>query len=104
VLIAAGLGAAAEHAGEELPASVRWLLCGGAALYFATRAVLALFGGAGRRWLLAFGLPGVVVPVLVGQFGEPLPAGTVTLLILAVALWQTAHPRFAARRTARPAT
>lgn len=100
VVIAAGLGASAEHSGEELPAFVRWLLCGGAALYFATRAVLAFIAGARWRWMVVFGLPSVVVPVLVGFFGESLRAGAVTALLLVVALWQIAHPRLARRRAA----
>jgi hypothetical protein len=84
---------------EALPTHVRWLLGGGAIAYFATRAVLAAVSGAGWRWQLAFGLPGVVVPALVGAFGAGWRAFPVTAMLLLTAFWQTRH-RWLARRTA----
>jgi low temperature requirement protein LtrA len=103
VAMAAGLGASAESVDEALPTHVRWLLCGGAIAYFATRAVLAWVSGAGWRWQLAFGLPGVVVPALVGVFGSGLRAGPVTATLLVTAFWQTRHQQLAARLGARSA-
>lgn len=99
VAMAAGLGASAEAVDEALPTHVRWLLCGGAIAYFATRAVLAAFSGAGWRWQLAFSVPGVVVPALVGAFGGGWRAFAVTGMLLLTAFWQTRHQQLA-RRTA----
>ncbi|NUT37697.1 MAG: low temperature requirement protein A [Hamadaea sp.] len=90
--VAAGLGATAEHT-DHLSTAVRWVLCGGAALYFAVRAVLGLLGGASRRWLLGWALPAVVVPMVLGLAGGHLASWTVVGVLLATAGWQVLYPR-----------
>jgi low temperature requirement protein LtrA len=93
VVIAAGLGALAGHGSEPVPAANRWVLCTGAALYFLAASVMGFRGGATRRWILGWGLPGVVAPVLLGLFGGPLEGWALTAILLAVALWHVAYRR-----------
>lgn len=89
--VAAGLGGLAEHLGGDLPASQRWLLCGGLAAYFLTTGVAALLARAPARWLLVWALPSVVAPVLVGVFGGYLPVPLLPWLLAAVVAWQIAY-------------
>ena len=93
VVLAAGLGALAEPEEGHLPEANRWVLCGGVALYFLTTAVMGARGGATKRWLLLWGLPAVVVPVLLGLFGGPLQPWALSAILLAVALWHVAYRR-----------
>jgi low temperature requirement protein LtrA len=99
VALAAGLGALAAHGGHRVPEATRWVLCAGAALYFLTVTAIGVQGGAGRRWVLGWGVPAVLVPVLLGLFGGSLNAGAFPVILLAVALW---HVSFRRRRTADP--
>lgn len=92
--VAAGLGATAEHT-DHLSTAVRWVLCGGAALYFAVRALLGALGGAPMRWLLGWALPGVAVPLLLGLAGGHLASWVVVGGLLAVAVWHALYPRVA---------
>jgi low temperature requirement protein LtrA len=89
--VAVGLGGLAEHLGGDLPASQRWLLCGGLAAYFFTTAAAALLARAPARWLLGWALPSVVVPVLLGVFGGYLPVPLLPWLLAAVVGWQIAY-------------
>jgi low temperature requirement protein LtrA len=89
--VAAGLGGLAEHLGGELPASQRWLLCGGLAVYFFTTAGAALLERPPARWLLGWALPSVAVPVLLGVFGGHLPVPALPWLLAAVVAWQIAY-------------
>jgi len=91
IAVAVGLGGLAEHLGGELPASQRWLLCGGLAAYFLTTTVAALLARAPARWLLGWALPSVVVPVLLGVFGGHLPVALLPWLLAAVVAWQVAY-------------
>lgn len=88
---AAGLGVVAAEAGHTVPAGVRWLLCGGLALYFAVSAVLGVAGKASRRWILLWGLPTVVAPVLIGLLGARLAGWGIVALLLGVALWRVLY-------------
>jgi low temperature requirement protein LtrA len=97
VALAAGLGALAAHGGRRVHEATRWILCTGAALYFLTVTAIGVRGGAGRRWVLGWGVPAVLVPVLLGLFGAPLSAGAFPVILLAVAVW---HVSFRRRRPA----
>jgi low temperature requirement protein LtrA len=89
--VAVGLGGLAKHLGGDLPASQRWLLCGGLAAYFFTTAAVALLVRAPAHWLLGWALPSVVVPVLLGVFGGYLPVPLLPWLLGAVVAWQIAY-------------
>lgn len=88
---AAGLGAAVHEPAAHLHDGIRWVLCGGLALYFAVSAILGVSMGAERRWLWGWALPAVVVPVVAGLAGGPLPAWGVVALLLAAALWRVRY-------------
>jgi low temperature requirement protein LtrA len=75
-LVAFGLGAAAEHAAEPLPALYRWLLCAALALF------LGLCALANRAW---WGLAITAVPLALGAFGSGI-AAVFTVLVLAAAV------------------
>ena len=91
IAVAVGLGGLAEHLGGDLPASQRWLLCGGLAAYFLTTGAAALLARAPTGWLLGWALPSVVVPVLLGVFGGYLPVPLLPWLLAAVVAWQVAY-------------
>jgi len=91
IAVAVGLGGLAEHLGGDLPASQRWLLCGGLAAYFLTTGAAALLARAPARWLLGWALPSVVVPVLLGVFGGYLPVPLLPWLLAAVVAWQVVY-------------
>jgi hypothetical protein len=93
VVMAAGLGALAGHGDEAAPEATRWVLCVGAALYFATTTVIGARGGASLRWVLARGLPATLVPVLLAVTGGRLKAWALPAIILAVALWHVVYRR-----------
>jgi low temperature requirement protein LtrA len=93
VLIAAGLGALAGHGGDTVPQANRWVLCGGAALYFLTATLMGVRGGATRRWILGWGLPAVLAALLLGLFGARLAGWAMAAILLAVALWHVAYRR-----------
>lgn len=100
VAIAAGLGGLIEHADSSLPADLRWVLCGGAAAYFLTTAVVGLAADAPRLWLLGWALPAIVACVLLGVFGGLVPAWALAVGLLAVADWYILYPRV--NRSAHP--
>ena len=89
--IAAGLGGMVEHLGGELPASQRWLLCGGVAAYFLTTGLAGAMARAPLRWLLGWALPSVAAPLLLGVFGGPLRASSLPWCLAAVVVWQVAY-------------
>jgi low temperature requirement protein LtrA len=93
VAIAAGLGSLASEA-EQAGAAVRWVLCGGAAVYFL---VAGPFGvsGAARRWTLGWALPPAAGAVLLGVFGGHLPVWALVAGLLVLALWQVGYRRLA---------
>lgn len=105
--LAAGLGLAVEHHGETLPASTRVLICSAVAVYCAIGVVTALLVGTTWRWLLAWGLPSVVVPALLAVFGTDLRVGLLVWLLAAVLFWLVLHspgrPTGPARHAGAPA-
>jgi len=103
VLIAAGLGVLAEHAGEPVPQANRWVLCGGAALYFLTVSLLGARGGAPNTWLAGWGLPAILAPLLLGLFGGPLNGWVLAAILFAVAGWHVLYrPRPVPAKAAAP--
>jgi low temperature requirement protein LtrA len=91
VLIAAGLGALAGHSGERIPEADRWVLCTGAALYFLTASLTGAQGGASIGWITGWGLPAVVVAVVLGILGGPLQGWAIAVVVLAVAAWHVVY-------------
>ena len=100
VAVAAGLGAVAEHAGGHLPEPMRWIMCGGSALYFLVVTLVGILSGAPRVWLLGWAIPAVVASVLLGAVGGHLPAWSVVAGLLAIAVWQVLFARIAQRHQA----
>ncbi|MEU4217292.1 low temperature requirement protein A [Actinoplanes sp. NPDC026623] len=103
VLIAAGLGVLAGHAAEPLPEANRWVLCGGAALYFLTVSLLGARGGASTTWLAGWGLPAVLASLLLGLLGGSLDGWALAAILLAVAVWHVLYRPRAGQAPAEPA-
>jgi low temperature requirement protein LtrA len=97
VAIAAGLGGLAGEA-EHADAAVRWVLCGGAALYFLVAGPLGI-SGAALRWTLGWALPPAVAAILLGVFGGHLPVWVLVAALLGLALWQVSYRRLSPTRT-----
>ncbi|MFI1994093.1 low temperature requirement protein A [Actinoplanes sp. NPDC020271] len=93
VAIAAGLGGLAGESGHA-SAAVRWVLCGGAAVYFL---VAGPIGGSGTalRWTLGWALPSAAGAILLGAFGAHLAAWLLVGGLLVLTLWQVGHRRLA---------
>jgi low temperature requirement protein LtrA len=85
--LAAALGVAVEHTHEDLPPQYRALLCGAVAAYCALGVVTALLVGKGRRWILARGVPSVVIPVVALFVWPDLHVGLLVWLLVAVIVW-----------------
>jgi low temperature requirement protein LtrA len=96
--IAAGLGGLVAHLDAGLPASQRWLLCGGVAAYFLTTGGAGLLAGAPPLWLLGWALPSVAAPVLLAVFGGPLRITSLPWYLAAVVAWQVAYGLLRHRR------
>jgi low temperature requirement protein LtrA len=104
--LAASLGVAVEHAHEPLPFEYRALLCGAVAAYCALGVVTAVLVGTSPTWLLARGIPSIVVPVALLFLWPDLPVGVLVWLLVAVVFWlvlERREPR-GAQRPARPFT
>ncbi|BCJ47018.1 hypothetical protein GCM10010168_34620 [Actinoplanes ianthinogenes] len=95
VAIAAGLGGLAGEAEHADPA-VRWVMCGGAAVYFLVAGPLGI-SGAALRWTLGWALPPAAGAVLLGAFGAHLPVWVLVTGLLLLALWQVGYRRIQAR-------
>ncbi|MGW8379430.1 low temperature requirement protein A [Streptomyces sp. ODS28] len=98
--LAAGLGAAAEHPHGPVDPGVRWLLCAALACYFAVGLLAGCAAGRGWAWCGGWGLPGVVLPLLLGLFGAPLDAGWLVWVLAALVCWQVLHASGPPRRPA----
>ncbi|WP_421735536.1 low temperature requirement protein A [Cellulomonas sp.] len=85
--LAAALGVAVEHPHEPLPDEYRALLCGAVAAYCAIGVVTALLVGKNRRWILARGVPSVLVPVALTFLWPDLPVGVLVWLLVVVVVW-----------------
>jgi len=89
--VSVGLASVVEHGSEPLGTEARWLLCGAVAAYFLIGQVVAIvvLGRAGvvrTLWISS----GVVVPLLLGLLGAPLPASLLTAVIALVVVGQVA--------------
>ena len=89
--VSVGLASVVEHGSEPLGTGPRWLLCGAVAAYFLIGQVVAIvvLGRAAvvrTLWISS----GVVVPLLLGLLGGPLPASLLTAVIALVVVGQVA--------------
>jgi low temperature requirement protein LtrA len=87
--VSVGLASVVEHGHEPLSTGPRWLLCGAVAAYFliAQLGVLVVLGRTAALRSLWIST-GVVVPLLLGLFGGPMPATVLTAVIAAVVVGQ----------------
>ncbi|AEV83602.1 hypothetical protein ACWT_2839 [Actinoplanes sp. SE50] len=93
VAIAAGLGGmAAAGDGAHGGSAGRWLLCGGAAVYFLVGGPLGVTRAAGR-WTAGWALPSAAGAALLGVLGAHLPAWSLVAGLLLLALWQIGYRR-----------
>jgi hypothetical protein len=97
---AAALGAMLEHPHGHTEAGVRWLLCGGVAVYFLDAAIGAVIIRQPLHWLLAWGLPGAIAPAVLAALGGHLPGVLLVWLLVAVVGWQAAYVWLVQRRAA----
>jgi low temperature requirement protein LtrA len=89
--MSAGLGAIAAHPDHAPPTGIRWVLCGGVALYLAAGLAGGLLLKASWRWMLGWPVPSGVVTLAVGVWGGPLHGAWIVLIMLAVVGWQVAY-------------
>lgn len=89
--LAAGLGAAAEHAHGPAPDGVRRLLCASVAAYFGISLLTGLFTRAERPWLLGWGLPCTLAPLALGALGSGIGVGWLVWLLAATVFWQVLY-------------
>ncbi|MFD7323309.1 hypothetical protein ACFV9D_19800 [Streptomyces sp. NPDC059875] len=101
--LAAALGMAVEHADHPLTDAARWLLTGSATAYTALAVVAALATTGTRVPLLAWAVPGLAIPPLLGAFGSRLPAPWLAWVVAALIGWQLLCGRWPAARAARSA-
>ncbi|WP_433760371.1 low temperature requirement protein A [Nocardia sp. CA-135398] len=85
--VAAGLGLVAEHPQGHLSAGVGWVLCGGAAVFFAILGIGGVVGPARWRWLLSWPVPCLVIVVVLGAFGPHVGAVGLVCSIVVLVGW-----------------
>jgi hypothetical protein len=82
----AGLGEAVKDAGGAMEPGTRWLLCGATAAYAVIGLIASLMTHRGLLRPLIWALPGLIIPLLLGTFGDHVgtewlvPVLTVTLI------------------------
>jgi low temperature requirement protein LtrA len=91
IFLATGLGETVDHPLLMMQSGPRWLAAGGLAGYFLVTSVAAGLIGAGWRWLVFWGLPSVIIPLVVGGFGADLAGWGVSALLLAAVVWQVSY-------------
>jgi low temperature requirement protein LtrA len=91
IFLATGLGETLIEPMARMPEGPRWLAAGGLAGFFLATSVGAMLVGAGWRWLLGWGLPSTVLPLVIGVFGAPLASWGVGALLLLAVLWQVTY-------------
>ncbi|WP_051640190.1 low temperature requirement protein A [Cellulomonas sp. URHE0023] len=89
--LAAALGVAVEHHDEALPLETRVLMCAAVAAYCTIGVVTAVLVGTNVRWMLGWGLPSIVVPILLAVLGTNLRVGLLVWLLAAVLFWLVLH-------------
>lgn len=91
--IAAGAGAAMMEPAHHAPAATRWLLCGGAAVFFGAALVAGIILRAERSWLLGAALPSMLVPIALGVFAGPLPGYLLVVGAFIATVWSVVWGR-----------
>jgi low temperature requirement protein LtrA len=89
--LAAGLGAATEHADGHVPAGISWVLGVSAAVYFGIAMVAGAMAGSSRRWILGWALPCTLVPLLVVPLGFHVGAAWLVWPLVAAVAWHLSY-------------
>ncbi|MFE3581291.1 low temperature requirement protein A [Streptomyces vinaceus] len=85
--LAAALGNAVEYAEHPVPGSVRWLLCGSAAVYLAIAGVAALSSGRGVRAAALLVGPSLAVVLVAAALAREAAAVQLVWLLVLAAAW-----------------
>jgi low temperature requirement protein LtrA len=99
VLLAAGFGEIAHHPDDRIGSILRWIMCAGLAGHFLVAAVVGATAHAPLRWQVGWGVPGVILPLVVALVGGSLPNSVVIDLLLLTVLWAVAYGFGDKRRT-----
>jgi low temperature requirement protein LtrA len=91
VLLAAGLDELAVHPDEELTTSLAWISCAGLSLYFAVSAIGALGAKAPLRWILGWGVPCALAPLILAPFAHHMRPEVTAGLLLVIVWWQVSY-------------
>jgi low temperature requirement protein LtrA len=88
----AGLGEAVKDAGHTMSPGTRWLLCGATAAYAVIGLIAGLMTGSASPRLsplrpLIWALPGLVIPLVLGVFGEGAGTGWLVWALTATLFW-----------------
>jgi low temperature requirement protein LtrA len=97
VAVAAGFGTIVEHPELGLGDGMRWITCGGFALYFLVMGVAGLTGPASARWLYGWALPCTLVPIAVALAGDRISSRATLAAFLACIAWMSVYGRSAHR-------
>ncbi len=103
VALAAGFGTIVERPDLALEDGMRWIMCGGLALYFLVMGIAGFTGHAPRRWLLGWALPCALAPIVIAAAGDALSNRTILVLFLACIVWMSSYGFFT-RRSGEPLT
>lgn len=87
-VLAAGLGLALAHPHDPVADGVRWLLCGGLAVYVGIAVSAAVVAKASVRHLLPWALPCLLLPLALGAFAAGIGAVVLVWLLVATVGWQ----------------
>jgi hypothetical protein len=91
VALAAGFGTIVERPELALADGMRWIMCGGLALYFLVMGIAGLSGRAPRSWLLGWALPFTVAPIVIAAAGDALTSRTVLALFALCVAWMSVY-------------
>jgi low temperature requirement protein LtrA len=98
VAVAAGFGTIVERPDLALSDGMRWIMCGGLALYFLVMGIAGLTGRAPRLWLLAWALPCTLAPIAIAILGPALSSRATLVLFFACIAWMSAYGAVISRR------
>lgn len=98
VALAAGFGTIVERPDLALADGMRWIMCGGLALYFLVMGVTGVIGRAPVRWLLGWALPCTAAPIAIAVAGAALTSRVTLALFLACIAWMSVYGRPRRRR------
>jgi low temperature requirement protein LtrA len=91
VALAAGFGTIVERPDLVLADGMRWIMCGGLALYFLVMGITGFMGRAPRSWLLGCALPCALAPIVIAAVGDALTNRTILVLFLACIVWMSIY-------------